>query len=180
VFLADGAPERLLAATTTARDRVLLMTGLYCGLRCSEICKLLIEDVDLKRGAVMVRLGKGSKDRIVPIPDRFKGILRGWIGGRQSGHVFPSPRGGRLTNRAIQKLIKRVAKRAGLRDFDRPRAVTPHKLRHAYASRLIQAGADIIAVRDLLGHSSVSTTQVYTHTDPDRLKATVNKLFEGE
>jgi len=177
--LRDDEPERLLAATTTARDRVLLMTGLYLGLRVSEICKLQIEDVDLRRRVAFVREGKGMKDRAIPIPKPFAPILRGWIGGRQTGYVFPSPRGGRLTNRAVQKLVKRMAAKAGLREAGKPRKYHPHKLRHAYATRLLQTGADIKEVQDLLGHASLQTTMVYVHSTPERLASAVDRLFEG-
>jgi len=170
-FLQASEPEAMLRATTRERDRLLLMTMLYLGLRVSEACKLQVEHVDFGSKLLFVREGKGMRDRALPIPSRFVGPLRGWIGGRTTGYVFPSPRGGKLSVRAVQLLVKRVAARAGLRDAAAPRRVSPHKLRHAFASRMLERGADIIAVRDALGHSSVATTQVYTHCSGDRLRA---------
>jgi integrase/recombinase XerD len=170
-FLNDREPELLLKATRTQRDRVMLMAMLYLGLRVSEVCKLRIEDIDFGRGFLFVRQGKGSKDRGLPVPGKFLPILRGWIGPRTSGYVFPSRQGGdRLSARAVQLLMKRVAARAGLQKAAEPRAVTPHKLRHAFASRMLARGADIEAVREAMGHSDLATTSVYLHCTPERLR----------
>ena len=138
---------------------------------------LRIEDVDLCQGMAFIRQGKGDKDRYVPIPAKLSGQLRAWIADRREGWVFPSPLSSdRLCSRGIQRLMKRIATKANIAGANVPRKVTPHKLRHAYASRLLQTGADIMEVRDLLGHSSVATTQVYLHTDPDRMRAAVERL----
>lgn len=169
-FLMDDEPEKLLRATTRERDRLLLMTGLYLGLRVSELVKLQVEHIDFRRRLLMVREGKGAKDRALPIPSRLVGPLRGWIGGRQEGFVFPSPRGGRLTTRAVQKLVKRIAVAAGLKDALKARRVTPHRLRHCFASRMLERGADINAVKEAMGHSSVAVTSIYLHTSPEHLR----------
>lgn len=170
-FLADDEPEAILRAADTERDRILLMCGLYLGLRVSEICKLRVEHLDFRRRLAFIREAKGGKDRVLPIPARFVGPLRGWCGKRREGYVFPSPRGGRLKSRAVQLLIKRLAARAGLRGALEPRRVTPHKLRHAFASRMLERGADINAVKEAMGHGDISTTAVYLHTSPERLRA---------
>lgn len=169
-FLAADEPEQLLQATRTQRDRVLLMTMLYQGLRVSELCKLRVEDVDFKRKFLWVRQGKGSKDRCLPLVKRFAPILRGWVGGRQEGWVFPSRKGGRLKPRGVQLLLKRIAEAAGLRNATAPRRVSPHKLRHAFATRMLERGAHIEAVRDALGHASIQTTAVYLHSTPEYLR----------
>jgi site-specific recombinase XerD len=172
VFLQADDPEQLLAGTKSQRDRVLLMTMLYIGLRVSECCKLMIEHIDQRKGSLMVREGKGKKDRSLPIPKRFAGILRGWIGPRKAGYVFPSRQGGgRMGTRAMQLIVKRAAVAAGIQRALDPRCITPHKLRHAFASRMLERGADLIAVRDALGHASVATTQIYTHCSPERLRS---------
>lgn len=171
VFLASDEPERLLQAADTWRDRVLSMVLLYLGLRVAEVCALKVGDIDFRRRFVMVRQGKGSKDRSLPLPEKLLRPLRGWIGRRQNGHVFPSRQGGGpLTTRSVQLLMKRLASRAGLRDALAPRRVTPHKLRHSFASRMLERGANINAVKDALGHSSIATTQVYLHTSPEHLR----------
>lgn len=169
-FLHGDEPERLLAATTRERDRLLLMTGLYLGLRVSELVKLEVPHLDFRRRLLFVREGKGGKDRCLPIPKVILGPLRGWVGKRQAGPLFPSPRGGKLTTRAVQLLIKRVAAKAGLRAAKEYRRVTPHKLRHAFATRMLERGADIAAVQAALGHASITTTAVYLHCSPERLR----------
>lgn len=179
-FLPDDEPEKLLAATTRQRDRLMLLLMLYCGLRVSEMRKLQIPHLDFKRRSLWVRHGKGDKDRVVPLPRKLVGPLRAWVGARTAGYVFPSPRGDGskpLSSRAVQRLMKRLAVAAGLPNALEPRRVRPHALRHSYATRLLRTGADIIEVRDLLGHGSVATTQIYLHSDSERLADAVDRLF---
>jgi integrase/recombinase XerD len=172
VFLGADEPEAILRATTTRRDRVLLMTALYMGLRVGELCSLQVPRLDFAGAQLWVREGKGQKDRCLPIPRKLLGPLRGWVGTRTEGYVFPSRQGGgRMTERAVQLLVKRLAVKAGLRAATEPRRCTPHKFRHAFASRMLDRGSDIVAVRDALGHASVATTQIYTHVSNERLRA---------
>lgn len=176
-FLKAGTPEQLLRGTTRERDRLLLMLAVYMGLRVSELCKLQVPHLDFERAILMVREGKGCKDRAIPIPSRLVGPIRGWIGARAEGFVFPSPRGGRaLTTRAVQLLVKRAAAKAGLPEAGKSRKYHPHALRHVFASRALQNGADINELKELLGHSSIATTQVYLHSDPARLAHVVNSM----
>lgn len=162
--------DRLLRATGTERDRLLLMLARYMGLRVSELTKLQIPHLDFRRKLLMVREGKGGKDRCLPIPSFLVGPLRGWVAGRRAGPVFPSPRGGHLTTRAVQKMVKRVAVAAGLDDATAPRKYHPHGLRHVFASERVAKGVDLEALRDLMGHSSIATTSIYTHATPERLR----------
>lgn len=178
VFLRDDEPERLLAATTRQRDRLMLMTALYVGLRVSELTGLQVPDLDFRRKTLMVRHGKGDKDRAMPIPAKLLGPLRGWVGTRQHGYVFPSPRGERrLSARAVQRLMKRLAVKAGLTDAAKPRRCTPHKLRHSFCTRLLAAGVPIHAARDLMGHNSIATTNVYVHCTGDELRQAIEAPF---
>ena len=169
-LLKENEPERLLSGTARERDRVMLMCCLYLGLRVGELVALQVEHLDFRRRLLTVREGKGAKDRCIPIPARFVGPLRAWVGKRQTGYVFPSPRGGSLTTRAVQKLIKRVAERAGLPDARAPRKYHPHALRHTFATRMLERGGTIMDVRDALGHSSIVTTQIYVHATPEHLR----------
>lgn len=153
----------------------MLMCMRYLGLRVSEITKLRAEHLDFGRKILMVREGKGKKDRALPIPKFLAGPLRGWLASKREGHVFPSPRGGQLTVRAVQLLMKRLAVAAGLRAPLEPRRCTPHKLRHAFCSERIARGVDIAAVRDLMGHSSIAVTDRYTHTTPERLREAIDR-----
>jgi integrase/recombinase XerD len=176
LFLKDREPEAILRATRRERDRILLLAGLYCGLRVSELCRLDVADLDFGRRILFVRQGKGKKDRMVPIPRKLLGPLRAWVNARNSGPVFPSSHGGCLTPRAVQLLVKRLAAAAGLPQAAQLRYATPHKLRHAYATRLLESGATIYEVRDLLGHSSIATTETYLHTTPERLSKAVDRI----
>lgn len=165
--------EALLAAAASERDRLVLLVGLLLGLRVSEIAHLRIEHVDLDERTVLVEQGKGSKDRVVPIPVRLVGTLAAWIGRRAHGWLFPSPRsGGPLTERALHKLVVRTARRAGVDRIP----VSPHKLRHTYASSALKRGANLRIVQQLLGHASIGTTEIYTHVDVEDLRAAVDRL----
>lgn len=177
-FLGENEPELLLEAATRPRDRLLVLTLLALGLRVSELTKLEVSDLDFQRKTLFVRSGKGDKDRCLPLPKILLGPLRGWVGKRQSGQVFPSPRGGRLTTRAVQLLLKRLAQKAKLPGWDRPRRVNPHKLRHSFATRTLEAGASIYDVKELLGHESIATTQVYLHSTAARLQEVVDRVYE--
>ena len=184
-FLRAHEAEALLAAALAAHaeagsvakkrsaevDHLVIQAGLYLGLRVSEICKLKIEDLDLAQGTALVYQGKGNKDRYVPIPARFIPTLKTWLGERGTGYVFPSPRGGKLSSRTLQLRLKALGKKAQI-----PRALKPHTLRHTYATRLLEKGANIREVQELLGHSSIQTTEIYTHTVPERLRGAVEKL----
>lgn len=173
VFLRGGEGEQLAGAARTEAHRLIVACGLYLGLRVSELCHLRVEDLDLSQATALVRQGKGNKDRCLPIPGRLLAPLHQWVGPRTSGWLFPSPRdpSRRLSPRAVQRLVGRLAGRAGI-----ARPVTPHKLRHTYATRLLEAGATIREVQELLGHSSVATTEIYTHCTPDRLRSAVERL----
>jgi integrase/recombinase XerD len=150
----------------------------FCGQRNDELCSLEIPDVDLERRCLELRKCKGNKQRTVPIPARLVGPLRGFIGARTSGPVFASRKGGgHLQPRALQKLVKRLAVAAKLPEAARPRKYTVHGLRHTYATRLLRRGADIVEIKELLGHSSIATTQVYLSAEPERLRAAVERLL---
>jgi integrase/recombinase XerD len=176
-FFRAKEAEALLGAAKSQRDRLIVLVGLYLGLRVSEMTKLRVEDVDLVERLAFVRQGKGDKDRYVPIPAGLVAPLRAWMGARQEGWLFPSRQGGgRLASRTVQLLIKRLAAAAGIAGATLARKCTPHKLRHSYATRLLEAGATIREVQELLGHSSVATTEIYTHVNPGRLRGAVDRL----
>lgn len=177
VFLRGAEPDELIAAALTPRDRLLFQIGLYAGMRVSEIVGLRAEHIDFDEGTIMVVQGKGDKDRLIPIPSKLITALRRWLGDDRTGYVFPASRmthgaTGHLSVRSAQRVVKAAAAEAGI-----TRPVTPHKLRHTYATRLLRTGANLREVQELLGHASVATTEVYTHVVlDDRLKATVERL----
>lgn len=171
-FLRDDEVAALLGAVVGERDRLICLLGLYGGLRVSEMTKLGAEDVDLSGGLLELRQAKGNKDRTVPLHPMLAVALTEWLQRQRSGLVFPSSRTGRaLTTRAVQLLVSLAGKRAGL-----VRRVTPHTLRHTFACNLLRRGADLLEIKDLLGHSSVATTQIYAVAMPERLRGAVEAL----
>ena len=161
----DGAPVRL-------RDRAILETLYGAGLRISELVGLDVDDVDLDEGSVRA-VGKGAKERVVPLGRYGVGALEAYLvrgrpalaSFRTRGALFLNQRGGRLTRQGCTNIIKAMARRAGIR-----KRVTPHILRHSFATHLLEGGADVRVVQELLGHSSVATTQIYTLVTKDRLR----------
>jgi integrase/recombinase XerC len=155
------------------RERALFELLYATGLRVSEAAALDLEDVDLS--ARMLRAqGKGRKERIVPFGETAEDALRAWLPVRRelrlsASHVeeplFVNARGGRLTTRSMARVLKRRLRAAGL-----PAQISPHALRHTFATHLLQSGADLRSIQELLGHASLSTTQKYTHLDAARLR----------
>ena len=154
------------------RDRALLEVLYASGLRVSEAIALRGEQVNLAAGFVTV-LGKGGKERVVPLGRQARAALEGYIAGerprllrgRPSPFVFLGPRGRPLTRQAVWKLVRRRARAAGV-----TKNVSPHTLRHTFATHLLGGGADLRIVQTLLGHADIGTTQVYTHVAPARLR----------
>lgn len=160
--LLDAAPEPSAAG---ARDRALLELLYASGLRVAECCGLDLDDLDEGRRTVRV-LGKGDKERVVPVGDTALEALAAYLAmrGRRRGPIFLNARGGRLTPRSAHRIVQRRARRAGL-----TQRVTPHTLRHSFATHMLGEGADLRLIQELLGHSRLSTTQRYTHVSPEHL-----------
>ena len=150
----------------TLRDRAIMELLYSSGLRLAEIAALNLADLDLQSGLVDIKKGKGSKQRLVPVGTKAKEAIQAWLKARvlllkqEESAVFISQRGSRLSHRAIQQRLTHWAKKQGLDQH-----VYPHRLRHAFASHLLESSGDIRAVQELLGHANISTTQVYTHLD---------------
>jgi integrase/recombinase XerC len=160
--LLDAVPEPTAAG---ARDRALLELLYASGLRVAEGCGLDLDDLDEARRTVRV-LGKGDKERVVPVGETALEALDAYLAqrGRQRGPLFLNARGGRLTPRSAHRIVKRLARRAGI-----SQRVTPHTLRHSFATHMLGEGADLRLIQELLGHSRLSTTQRYTHVSPEHL-----------
>lgn len=157
-----------------ARDRAIFEFLYATGLRVSELAGVDLDDLDLSQRLVRV-LGKGRKERIVPYGEPAEEALRQYLplrsalraragSDRQEEPLFVNHRGGRLTPRSVARLLKRRLREAGL-----PAGISPHALRHTFATHLLSAGADLRSIQELLGHASLSTTQKYTHVDAARL-----------
>jgi integrase/recombinase XerD len=169
--------QKLLASPrgdepTTLRDRALLEVMYACGLRASETIGLEIADIDLRQGFLRAR-GKGSKERLVPLGRKaiaaISVYLRGGrpklVGDRHEVKLFVNFRGGPLSRQGLYKIVQRHARAAGLSG-----QLSPHTLRHSFATHLLAGGCDLRAVQEMLGHADISTTQMYTHLSGERLK----------
>ncbi len=153
------------------RDALMIQTAYYLGLRVAELCRVDIADLDLAGGLLFVRKGKGCKDRTVPICGHLARTLKEWIGERSAGVLFPDPRGRHINETHFRVRLRFLAGLAGI-----TRRVHPHILRHAFATNLLRAGADIYEVKTLMGHDDIRTTQIYLHLVPGRLAEVVELL----
>ena len=174
--------ERLIQAPDTARptglrDRAMLELLYATGLRVSELCRVGMGDLDLQYG-ILRTMGKGSKQRLVPagkpairaVEEYLANGRPALLKGRSCRYLFVTARGGCLTRQAFWKLLAAHGKKAGI--F---RGLTPHVLRHSFATHLLEGGADLRSVQAMLGHADISTTQIYTHVMRSRLRETVEK-----
>jgi integrase/recombinase XerD len=160
------------------RDRTLLELGYGAGLRVSELCGLLLTDLQLTDNLVRV-FGKGGKERLVPIGRSVIGAVAVYVHqlrpeldrGKSGGRLLLNARGQPLSRVGAWGIVKRAAERAGI-----TKRVTPHTLRHSFATHLLEGGADLRAVQEMLGHADLSTTQIYTHVDREYLRS-VHKQY---
>ena len=183
IFLDEAEVERLLQApdpadTTGRRDRAILEMLYSTGMRISELAAVSMEDLDLI-GEVVKAKGKGKKERLVPLGRPAIEALRDYLAVRPTlaqGHsvsrraLFINKGGGRLSDRGIRRLFDKHARRAGLGG-----RASPHTLRHSFATHMLNRGADLRSVQELLGHASLASTQIYAHVTTERLKAVYDK-----
>ena len=177
-FLSTSEVKNLLDAPDAgtrlgARDRAILETFYSSGLRVSELVGIDLNDLDLEAGMVVVR-GKGKRERIAPLGSHALAALTRWIDKRgQTGErrirdraaLFLNHTGGRITTRSVARILAKHLKRSGITT-----AASPHTLRHSFATHLLDRGADIRSVQELLGHRSLSSTQIYTHVTSQRMR----------
>lgn len=175
--LSEDEVDALLSAPNTDeplghRDRAMLELLYATGLRVSELINLRQSQINFNQGVLRI-VGKGDRERLIPLGDESQRWLKDFIDGprmeilleRQTDYLFPTRRGDRMTRQAFWHIIKRYAEKSGIR-----KKLSPHSLRHAFATHLLNRGADLRVVQLLLGHSDLSTTQIYTHVARERLK----------
>ncbi len=176
IFLTEGEVTKLVESPDPKepwglRDRAILETFYSTGMRVSEIKNLNLEHIDFFSQAVKV-MGKGKKERLAPIGDRALSAIREYIKQRKQEQqaVFLNKNGTRLTERGLRVILDKYIRRTALREN-----ISPHSLRHSFATHLLDRGADLRSVQELLGHANLSTTQIYTHLTAEKLKSIYEK-----
>lgn len=161
--------KRLIDSADAEKSRLMVSMLYSSGLRVSELVKLKKSEIDFGEKVGWVRKGKGAKDRMFTLSETLANDLKDYCSNREGEYVFSKNKP--LTTRNIQKIIYGMRKRSGIN-----KKITPHTLRHSFATHLLEQGTDIRVIQTLLGHSSLSTTQVYTHVSTDHLKTIKNPL----
>ncbi len=174
VILSQAELFKLLETVEQPKYRIAMMTAYAAGLRVSEVCRLRIEDIDSKRMLIHLRQGKGRKDRVVPLANNLLELLRAYYRGqRPKFWLFPSKSQDKpMSTRSLQRAVVTAAQILG-------KHVTPHTLRHCFATHLIEQGIDIRAVQALLGHARLKTTAVYNHVARHEVKSVKSPLDVG-
>ncbi|HLF53800.1 MAG TPA: site-specific tyrosine recombinase/integron integrase [Candidatus Nanoarchaeia archaeon] len=159
--------KSLIESADNQKSRLIISTLYSTGLRVSELVNLKVEDVNFSEKTGWVRRGKGAKDRLFVLSENVAKEITEYINGKEQKYIFSKEEP--LTTRNIQKIIKGTKTRAGI-----SKKVTPHTLRHSFATHLLEQGTDIRLIQTMLGHSSLSTTQVYTHVSSEQIKKVAN------
>jgi integrase/recombinase XerD len=167
VVLTPDEVRTLIEIADTEKSRLIISLLYSSGLRVSELVNLKVTDVNIAEGTGWVRLGKGAKDRLFVMSPQLAQSLHEYLEGREHEFVFSKLKP--LTTRNIQKIIRLASTRAGI-----TKKVTPHTLRHSFATHLLEQGTDIRIIQSMLGHSSLNTTQVYTHVSTEQLRKVQN------
>ncbi len=177
VYLTEDETRRLLeTASPNPRNLAIVSVLAYTGIRLSELCSLNTGDLDLQEGTLFVRSGKGDKDRLVMMSDSCADSLKAYLRDRGKGKassnaLFLSRVNRRIDPTTVQRLVRRISSEAGIEKH-----VTPHVLRHTFATTILRNGGDIRFIQKLLGHSSVATTEIYTHIDDGTMKKMYSKF----
>ena len=161
--------KMLIEGTDNLKSRLMISMLYSAGLRVSELVNLKVDDINLNESTGWVRKGKGSKDRLFAMSPTLAQELREYVKDKGNKYVFSKDEP--LTTRNIQKIISGTKKRAGIN-----KKVTPHTLRHSFATHLLENGTDIRIIQQMLGHSSLNTTQIYAHVSTDMIKKVKNPL----
>ncbi|HDI02935.1 MAG TPA: hypothetical protein ENF67_00105 [Candidatus Pacearchaeota archaeon] len=165
--------DRIIKAAETEKSELMIRMLYYTGLRVSELVNLKREDIDLEKGICLVK-GKGNKERQVFLPKKLKEKLKVFFE-KHPDYVYVFSRDKPLTPRNVQKILKRIAKKLEIK-----KKVTPHKLRHSFATHLLESGVNIRTIQALLGHENLQTTQIYTKVTDELYKKAMEKIEELE
>jgi len=166
IVLSRADIRKIIEATGNPKYRLIIALGYGCGLRVSEVVVLRVADLDIDELVVHIKATKGKKDRISVLPDKLQNDLRNMIAGKDAGDfVFASNRGGKLTTTSAQKMFRQSLAKSGVN-----KPATFHSLRHSFATHLLENGTDVRYVQELLGHSNIRTTQIYTQVTNPKLK----------
>ena len=162
--------SKMFESTLNLRHRLVLMFLYYTGIRLNEIINLKWEDIDFRRNTIHLKIAKGENERIIFLHDNLKRFIE-YFSLKKNGPIFLSNLGKKYDKRTIQVIVGNAARKAGI-----AKKITPHTLRHSFATHLLEAGADIRHIQKLLGHSSLQTTQIYTHVANKDIKKLSNLL----
>lgn len=160
----------MIDKTLNLRHRLIIMFLYYSGIRLNELINIRWEDIDFDRGIIHLKIAKGEKERIIFLHRKLNDFI-GYFNLRKEDYVFMSSLGKKYDERTIQMIVKNTAGKAGIK-----KRVTPHTLRHSFATHLLEGGADIRHIQKLLGHSSLQTTQIYTHVANKDIKKLADLL----
>src|SRR3989344_5454032 len=162
--------SKMIDSTNNLKHRLVIIFLYYAGLRLDEARNLNWQDIDFNREIIHLKTAKGDKERVVFLHKKLIDAL-GMYGTKEEGPIFVSQREGKYNKRTIQQIIKSASKRSGIK-----KKVTPHTLRHSFATHLLESGADIRYIQQLLGHKDLKTTQIYTHVANKDIKKLANLL----
>ena len=177
-FLTQDEVKRLFAVIKNNKHKLIIMLTYGSGFRVSEVIKLKVSDLDFKAGYGWIRDGKGGKDRMFIIPDKLKKELQNWITDNDLvNYVFKGYKSSHFSDSSVRNIIKNACKKAGI-----SKKISPHSLRHSFATHILENGYSLIEVKELLGHSRIETTMIYTHLAKPKLtivRSPYDMLREG-
>lgn len=166
IVLSRTEIKRIIQATSNSKYRLMISLGYACGLRVSETVNLRVADLDIEELIVHIKGAKGKKDRLSVLPEKLQNDLRNAIAGKKGQAIlFDSNRGGKLTTTSLQKMFRQSLEKSGIK-----KPATFHSLRHSFATHLLENGTDVRYVQELLGHSNIRTTQIYTRVTNPKIK----------
>ncbi|MCL5874615.1 MAG: tyrosine-type recombinase/integrase [Candidatus Thermoplasmatota archaeon] len=176
-YLMNDEVTAIITNCRNLKERLVVKLLVYTGIRVSELCSIRVQDIDINSKTLKIRNGKGDKDRLVVFSDKVVSDLRLYImemkdSKGRTDFLFPTSKSKRVSPVTIERVVRNIVKRSGI-----PKKVTPHTFRHTFATSLLRNGADLRIIQLLLGHSSISTTQIYTHMDDRALKMGYEKFI---